>query len=230
VVHPAKGHWAGTLASALAYRYGQLSCAGGGHRPGIVHRLDCDTSGALVVARTEQAHAGLARQFAARSVQKQYVAIVVGVPDRDHDVIRRSIGVHPRQREKMAIRVGHVTSRDAETVYRVVDRFDGYARLLVEPRTGRTHQIRVHLSSIGYPVLCDRRYGGQARITVGQVQHQADLNWAEDPATVLLERQALHACRLALVHPVSGQPLAVEAPLPADLETVLAALRRYRER
>ena len=151
VVHPAKGHWSGTLTAALAFHFQQLSGAGGATRPGIVHRLDRDTSGVLVVAKTDAAHYALAEQFAQRTVEKEYFAIAVGAIDRDRDVIDMPIGVHPYQREKMAIRRDHVTSRPAQTMYEVVERFDGFAALRVKPKTGRTHQIRVHLAAIGSP-------------------------------------------------------------------------------
>ena len=218
VVHPAKGHWSGTLTSALAYHFGQLSSVGGASRPGIVHRLDRETSGVLVVAKTDSAHFALAAQFEARSTEKEYLAIVVGSPDRDRDLIAQPIGAHPYQREKMSIRAHHVTSREASTFYEVTERYAGYALLRVAPRTGRTHQIRVHLAHVGCPVLCDRLYGGRSSITRGELT-------GTDDATVLLARHALHARQLRLVHPVTGKTLDFEAPLPEDMQQVLDALR-----
>jgi 23S rRNA pseudouridine1911/1915/1917 synthase len=223
VVHPAKGHWSGTLTSALAFHFQQLSGAGGPTRPGIVHRLDRDTSGVLLVAKTDAAHFALSEQFEARTVEKQYFAIVVGVPDRDRDVIDMPIGAHPYQREKMAIRRDHPSSRPAQTFYEVAERFDGFAALRVAPKTGRTHQIRVHLTAVGCPVLCDKQYGGRSQVTRGEIRR--DLNDRD----MLLDRQALHAQRLKLRHPVSGEPLELEAPISADLEAVLAELRQYRQ-
>ncbi len=223
VVHPARGHWSGTLAGALQYHFrGQLSTAGGPTRPGIVHRLDRDTSGAILVAKNDWAHAKLAAQFESQKVEKEYFALVAGVPDRDRDVIESSIGVHPHQREKMAIRPGEAFSRPARTFYEVVERFQRFAALTVRPKTGRTHQIRVHLGHISCPVLCDRQYGGRAQITHGEI--------CGDPTdtTILLDRQALHARRLRLTHPEDGTPLEVEAPLPSDIRAVLDALRRCR--
>ncbi|HEY2827320.1 MAG TPA: RluA family pseudouridine synthase [Pirellulales bacterium] len=222
VVHPAKGHWSGTLTAALAFHFQQLSGAGGSTRPGIVHRLDRDTSGVLIVAKTDSAHYALAEQFAARTVEKQYFAIVVGAIDRDRDMIDMPVGAHPYQREKMAIRRDHQTSRPAQTMYEVAERFDGFAAVNVRPKTGRTHQIRVHMAAIGCPVLCDKQYGGRADITRGEIRRQPD-----DQA-VLLARQALHAQRITLVHPVTGTVMTFEAPLPADLQTVLSKLREYR--
>jgi 23S rRNA pseudouridine1911/1915/1917 synthase len=222
VVHPAKGHWSGTLTSALAYHFEQLSSRGGPTRPGIVHRLDRDTSGVIVVAKTDYAHFALAAQFEARAIEKEYFAILCGVPDRDRDAIEQPIGAHPYQREKMAIRASHSTSREAYTFFQVEERFDGYAAVNVYPKTGRTHQIRVHLAHIGYPVLCDRLYGGRSQITRGEIRRQADDHH------VLLSRQALHARRLKLKHPSTGEPLEFLAPLPTDLEVLLSELRRYR--
>ena len=222
VVHPAKGHWSGTLTAALAFHFQSLSSAGGATRPGIVHRLDRDTSGVLLVAKTDAAHYALAEQFAARTVQKEYFAIVTGTPDKDRDVIDMPVGAHPYQREKMAIRRDHPTSRPAQTMYEVVERFQGFAALEVKPKTGRTHQIRVHLAAIGCAVLCDKQYGGRAEITRGEIRHQA-----EDRET-LLSRQALHAHHLSLLHPATRAPLTIEAPLAADLQGVLAELREYR--
>jgi 23S rRNA pseudouridine1911/1915/1917 synthase len=222
VVHPAKGHWKGTLTSALQFHFDQLSGAGGPTRPGIVHRLDRDTSGVLVVAKTDQAHFALAAQFEERSTEKEYFAIVAGVPDRDRDIIDLPIGIHPYQREKMAIRRDHPTSRPAQTFYEVSQRFDGFAAVRVVPKTGRTHQIRVHLAHMGCPVLCDKLYGGRAILTRGEITRDSE------DREVILSRQALHAARLALVHPVTKAVLEFVAPLPADMAQVLALLRAVR--
>jgi 23S rRNA pseudouridine1911/1915/1917 synthase len=223
VVHPAKGHWSGTLTSALAFRFEQLSTLGGATRPGIVHRLDRETSGVIVVAKTDRAHFALGKQFEARSTRKEYVAIVVGVPDRDRDVIAEPIGIHPYQREKMAIRANHLSSREAETFYEVVERFRHHALVRVEPKTGRTHQIRVHLSHVGFPVLCDRLYGGRSSITRGELLGTND-------ESVVLSRHALHARRLSLNHPITREPLEFIAPLSADLDCLLQVLRETRPR
>jgi 23S rRNA pseudouridine1911/1915/1917 synthase len=200
-----------------------LSTVGGPTRPGIVHRLDRDTSGVIVVAKTDQAHFHLAGQFEARTVEKEYFALVRGRPDRDRDQVDLAIGHHPHQREKMAARQDEPDSRPARTFYEVVERFDGFAAIRCRPKTGRTHQIRVHLASIGCPVLCDRLYGGQAELRLNEVaRHEIQ------PDRVLLDRQALHAQRLRLVHPSSGAPIEFSAPLPRDLSETLAALRQYR--
>lgn len=222
VVHPARGHWSGTLTSALAYHFATLSTIGGTARPGIVHRLDRDTSGVIVVARTDFAHKRLAEQFEHRTIEKEYFAIVVGRVDRDRDRIDLPIGFHPYQREKMAVRRDDPASRAASSFYEVVERFEGFTSLRIVPKTGRTHQIRVHLASIGCPVLCDKQYGGRSQITRGEINRDiADEH-------VLLARQALHALRLRFLHPQTNEPVEFVAPLPEDLELTLAALRKRR--
>ncbi len=239
VVHPARGHWAGTLASALSYRFaGQLSSTGGPTRPGIVHRLDRDTSGVILVAKNDQAHRRLAFQFESRTIEKEYAAIVVGVPQRDRDCVDVGIGPHPQKREKM-MAVPKVTwtkisrvprsdakvegrssmTRQAETYFEVAERFDRYALVRAMPKTGRTHQVRIHMAYAGFPVLCDKLYGHQAEITRGQL-----IGDPEDQ-TVLLARQALHARWLAFAHPETGRRIEIEAPLPDDMQSVLEALR-----
>jgi 23S rRNA pseudouridine1911/1915/1917 synthase len=228
VVHPARGHWSGTLASALSFHFRQLSGIGGPTRPGIVHRLDRDTSGVMVVAKTDPMHFALAAQFEARTTEKEYFAITAGVPDRDRDIIEQPIGMHPHHREKMAIRAGHSTSREATTFYEVVERFDGFAAVRVLPKTGRTHQIRVHLAHAGCPVLCDKLYGGRATITRSELHRRS---WRSAPlgsgapSDVVLDRQALHAWRIKVSHPATGEPIEFKAPLPEDLTRVLAELR-----
>ncbi|MEM6655190.1 MAG: RluA family pseudouridine synthase [Planctomycetota bacterium] len=211
VVHPGKGHWSGTLTSALAHHFGEsLSTTGGPTRPGIVHRLDRDTTGVIVVAKTNRAHERLAAQFKDRTTAKQYLAIVAGTPDRDADVIDEPIGPHPHSREKMAIRRDHRDAREAVTRYEVVEHFGatdgaGFAVVRCFPKTGRTHQIRVHLAHAGTPVLCDKLYGGRA-------------------AYGSLDRQALHAERLVIDHPATGERLTLEAPLPDDISRVIQLL------
>ena len=227
VVHPARGHWSGTLASALSFHFQQLSSVGGPTRPGIVHRLDRDTSGVIVVAKTDPMHYALASQFEARTTEKEYFAVTVGAPDRDRDWIEQPIGMHPHQREKMAIRAGHSTSREATTFYEVQERFAGFAAVKVQPKTGRTHQIRVHLAHIGCPVLCDKLYGGRASITRGELRrsaHGSRPSAGDDE--VILTRQALHAQCIRIVHPATGEVIEFSAPLPADLQAVLDVLRK----
>jgi len=226
VVHPAKGHWSGTLTAALAYHFQQLSDAGGPTRPGIVHRLDRDTSGVIVIAKTNEVHFKLCAQFESREVKKTYMAIVAGTLDRERDRIIQPIGNHPYQRDKMAIRAGHHSSRDAETFFEVVKRFPGYAFLKLEPKTGRTHQIRLHMAHIGCPVLCDRLYGGHASVLRGQLQRRQvrGLPPLATDADVVLSRHALHAAKLELDHPKTGERMIFEAPLPADIQHTLDIL------
>lgn len=224
VTHPAKGNWSGTLVNALQFHFDSLSTVGGEHRPGIVHRLDRDTTGLMVVAKDDQAHKGLARQFEERTVRKHYLAIVQGEPGRDSDYIERPIGTHPTNREKMAIRTVEDGGREAVTFYEVLERFRGYALVRCKPATGRTHQIRIHLTHIGHPIVADKAYGGRDRLTL------ADLDGVERPEGegILIARQALHAHELGLTHPITGQPLALVSPLPPDMEATVAALRAHR--
>jgi 23S rRNA pseudouridine1911/1915/1917 synthase len=233
IVHPAKGHWDGTLAGALAHHFGVMSQRGGPTRPGIVHRLDRDTSGAIVVAKNDQAHDALAAQFKARTVEKQYLAIVMGTPEFDRDIINAPIGDHLKEREKKAVRAGHSSSREAVTHYEVVERFAGYSLLRARPKTGRTHQIRLHLAHAGYPVLCDRLYAGRNPKKISELELIPRDQLRQDTATTtasqpLLERHALHAHRLAFDHPTTGERMQFEAPLATDMELVLQALRRWR--
>ncbi len=228
VVHPAKGHWSGTLASALVHRFGRLSQHGGPTRPGIVHRLDRDTTGVIVVARNDRAHANLAAQFEARTVAKQYLAIVVGQPDRDRDIVDHPIGAHPSQREKMALRAGHSTSREAHTEYAVEERLGPVALVRAFPKTGRTHQIRLHLLHAGNPVLCDKLYSGRGALSEVEAQAWIDKRPPKpesEDRRILLDRQALHAHRLEIDHPQTGERLEFSAPLPADMQRTLDFFR-----
>jgi 23S rRNA pseudouridine1911/1915/1917 synthase len=221
VVHPARGNWTGTLTAALAYRFQSLSDIGGPTRPGIVHRLDRETSGVIVVAKTNAFHLNLAEQWHDREVEKEYLAITAGVIDRDRDLISAPIGKHPFQREKMAIRDRHESSRPATTFYEVLERHRRFSVVKAMPQTGRTHQIRVHLEHIGCPILCDRLYGGHSEITRSELMGQRPAA-AEPP---VLARHALHASRLALLHPKTKKPIEFTAPPPADLQQVIAILR-----
>lgn len=224
VVHPAKGHWKGTLANALQFHFGELSRLGGEYRPGIVHRLDRDTSGVILVAKDECAHRDLGAQFENRKVFKEYLALTAGVLDRDSDYIERRIGHHPRDRVKMVVTDDEDDGKDACSYYEVVDRFRGFTFCRIHPRTGRTHQIRVHLASVGCPVLADKAYGGRDCLRL------SDLAPATPPEEdqILIARQALHASRLRFTHPRLGRVIEAHAPLPADFEATLAALRRHR--
>ncbi len=224
VVHPAKGHWTGTLVNALQFHYDTLSSVGGALRPGIVHRLDRDTTGLLLVAKDDLAHRQLAAQFEQRTIQKEYLALVSGFPERDSDYIERPIGFHPTSREKMAIRNPEDGGKEAVTFYQVIERFRGFALVRCKPQTGRTHQIRVHLAHVGLPVIADKAYSGRDRLT------RADLLGPDcsDPTLVLIERQALHAHTLRLTHPLNDTAMEFTAPLPPDMARTLEALQAYR--
>lgn len=211
VVHPAPGHRGGTLVNALLHHCGDLAGIGGVMRPGIVHRLDKGTSGVLVAAKHDAAHQHLAQQFFEHSVGRRYVCIVRGVPRAEAGHIDTAIGRHPRDRKRMSVSTRR--GKAAVTNYRVVERFRGaaLAHLEVRPETGRTHQIRVHLASIGLPLLADEIYGSGKR----------------GAPRFGLERPALHAQTLAFEHPRTGERLQFEASPPGDFAE---ALRRARAR
>jgi 23S rRNA pseudouridine1911/1915/1917 synthase len=206
-VHPGAGERRGTLANALAGLYGELSGIQGPMRPGIVHRLDKDTSGVIVVAKDDEAHQALAAQFKARTVHKTYLAVVQGRVEFDADLISLPIGRHPVHSERMAVRHDG-SGRASETYYEVRERYERHTFVEVHPRTGRTHQIRVHMAALGHPLVADRLYGRVDRVL-----------------RPVMARQALHAFRLEIRHPETGEEMAFEAPLPADMERLLAFLR-----
>jgi 23S rRNA pseudouridine1911/1915/1917 synthase len=206
VVHAGAGCGSGTLVNALLHRFGQLSARGGDLRPGIVHRLDRYTSGVLVVARNDFAHSRLAEQFASRKVEKTYIALVHGTIAGESGKIDKPITRDPARRIKMTARLGR--GRTAVTEYRVLKRFSCYTLLEVRLHTGRTHQIRVHLSSMGHPVVGDRIYGAPSK------PH------ARPP----LGRFFLHAFRIRFAHPRTATLMTVEAPLPKELSGWLSDL------
>jgi 23S rRNA pseudouridine1911/1915/1917 synthase len=201
-VHPAAGHQSATLVNAILAHCDDLSGIGGVMRPGIVHRLDRDTSGVILVAKNDAAHNALARQLKERRVEKTYVALVEGRPKPAEGIIDAPIARDPRNRKRMAIVDG---GREAITSYTTIEDFGESSLLEVQPKTGRTHQIRVHLAAIGHPIVGDRVYG-----------HPSPL----------VERQFLHAARIAFEHPRSRERLKLEAPLAADLSRALAKLRK----
>jgi 23S rRNA pseudouridine1911/1915/1917 synthase len=227
VVHPAKGNWSGTLVNALQFRFRELSNANGTYRAGIVHRLDRDTSGVILIAKEERTHRELAAMFEGRKVFKEYAAITAGELDRDSDYIEGRIRHHPTDRTKMAVTTNadDPEAKDACTFYEVAERFRGYTFVRVQPRTGRTHQIRVHLTSVGCPVLADKAYGGRDHLKLSDLTGKMP---GEDDM-VLINRQALHAYRLRFAHPRLGRWMEFEAPLPEDMAGVLEALRRWRK-
>ncbi len=210
VVHPAPGHPGGTLVNALLHHCRDLAGIGGVLRPGIVHRLDRGTSGVLVAAKRDAAHAALAAQFHDHSIERVYLALVRGVPGTESGHVERAIGRHPTDRKRMSVSARR--GRAAETQWRVAQRFarSGVALLEVRPATGRTHQIRVHLTAAGMPIVGDPVYGrgGEA---------------------FGLERPALHAAVLGFTHPTNGERMRFEAPLPPDLADVLAVVARRED-
>ena len=232
VVHPSRGHWSGTLVSALAYRFaGQLSSNRGPARPGIVHRLDRDTSGAIIVAKNDVAHAHLAALFEEKRIQKEYFAIALGGINVDREVVDLPIGHHPKYRVKMAIAPDDPEAKPAKTFFEVVERFRGFSTVRCMPKTGRTHQIRLHLLSLGCPILCDKLYGGRSTLTREELAGQYDRSPKGDEnreSTILLARQALHARKITFEHPTTGKILEIEAPLPADMLQTIEALRELR--
>jgi 23S rRNA pseudouridine1911/1915/1917 synthase len=214
VVHPGHGCREGTIVHALLGRGTPLASVGAPERPGIVHRLDRGTSGVLVVAKTDTAHLALARAFADREVDKRYTAVVWGHPRPASGTIDRPIGRSRTDRTRMS--VASARGRGACTRYRTVQSLPGFALLDVAPRTGRTHQIRVHLQSIGHPIVGDERYGGCGWKGLADPRKRR--------AVREFGRLALHASRLALTHPASGEPMTFEAPLPAEFRSLIAAL------
>ena len=204
VVHPAYGHHSGTLVNALLARWPGIADVGGLERAGIVHRLDRDTSGLILVAKDDATHAALQRQFKRRQVKKVYLALVEDHPSPRQGLIDAPVGRDKRERKRMAVaKIG----REARTAYRVLQSFDAYSLVELRPETGRTHQLRVHLAWLGCPVVGDRVYGRRKQ-------------------RLLTQRQFLHAQKLELAHPITGAPLVISAPLPDELTDLLRSLRR----
>jgi 23S rRNA pseudouridine1911/1915/1917 synthase len=215
VVHPGAGTARGTLVNALLHHVKDLSGVGGVLRPGIVHRLDRGTSGLIVVAKDDATHQDLARQFASRTVEKEYLAVVVGQPRRRAGAVDAPIGRDPVHRKRMSVRAPR--GRPARSTYVVEESLGGAALLRVRIHTGRTHQIRVHLASIGHPIAGDATYGGKrAAARAGERLTRA---------VAALDRPALHATRLSFTHPATGERVAFESPLPDDLRALVERLR-----
>jgi len=220
----------GTLVNALLFRFKALSSTGGDLRPGIVHRLDKDTSGLIVVAKNDRAHAALAELFSSRQIKKTYIALVQGKVERAKGTINASVGRDPLRRTRMTTKPmdnARTAVSHYEVVKRFANRFGKFTLVRVRIETGRTHQIRVHMASIGHPVVGDTLYGGAGRLT-DQVASQAATSKAarrkSDPEKLRLGRNFLHSARLEFVHPITKKLLQLEAPLPAELEAFLAHL------
>ncbi len=217
VVHPAPGNYTGTLVNALLHHYGSLPPAESAppgterERAGIVHRLDKDTSGVMVVARTREALSALSAQFKGRVVQKKYTALVSGVIKKGSGTIEAGLGRHVKERKKISVHTHK--AREAVTLYKVKERFGNATLVEVEIKTGRTHQIRVHLAHIGFPVLGDRVYGGAKAAKLGDTE---------------VPRQMLHAETLSLLHPDTGHPMTFSAPPPSDMAGIIEQLRKKK--
>jgi 23S rRNA pseudouridine1911/1915/1917 synthase len=221
VVHPSPGHESGTLVHALLAHCSNLSGIGGVQRPGIVHRLDAGTTGLLVVAKSDEAHISLSRKLMERRVQRIYRAVTWGELEGETGVIDLPIGRSPRDRKKMA--VVSEGGRDAITTYYVLDTFGPFQYIRLQLGTGRTHQIRVHLTHSGHPVLGDPVYGGRKIRKGALTRSEIDL---AGRILSLIDRQALHAAELAFEHPSSGEEMRFKAPLPADMRSALDLLER----
>ena len=213
VVHPAAGHPDGTLVNALLHHCrGQLSGIGGVERPGIVHRIDRETSGLLVVAKSDKAHEGLAKLFATHEIERRYLAIVIGIPAPSAGSVRTQIGRSPTNRKKMAVLHGN-KGKHAVTHFKTEEHFKSTALVSCTLETGRTHQVRVHMAHIGHPLIGDSVYSNrQNPYRIGPNQSK-------------FERQALHAAVLGFIHPVNGETMRFESRLPEDMQLLLSELR-----
>ena len=217
VVHPAPGHWSGTLVNALLHHFemsgSTVSTIGGKERPGLVHRLDKDTSGVMVIAKTDEAHRGLAIQFKHHTITRVYEALIWGVPRKGYGVIELAIGRDTKERKKFSTRTAK--PKESATEYKVDKRFGKLAaHVLLYPRTGRTHQLRVHLNSLGHPILGDQTYGGKKVISVAGIE---------------IPRVMLHARTLGFRHPITGALGEYTMPTPPDMAQVQQALQLHTE-
>jgi 23S rRNA pseudouridine1911/1915/1917 synthase len=213
VVHPAAGHADGTLVNALLHHCkGKLSGIGGVQRPGIVHRIDRDTSGLLVVAKTDKAHEGLAKLFAAHDIERRYLAVVAGQPAPPAGTVRTQIGRHPTNRKKMAV-LPEPKGKHAVTHFRMIERLKSASLVECRLETGRTHQVRVHMAHIGHSLIGDSVYNNRQKA------------FLFGPNQSYFTRQALHAASLGFIHPITGEKLAFECNLPDDIQELLTSIR-----
>lgn len=222
VVHPAGGHPSGTLVNALAFHCQNLSQVNGPLKAGIVHRLDRDTSGIMLTIKSDAVHSQIAMQFEKRCVKKEYLAVVEGEVLFDSDEIKLPIGRHNSDRQKMAVR--RDIGKEAVSVYEVLERFRGYTLVKVMPKTGRTHQIRVHMKAIGHPVVADFMYSSRESCCLSDF-----LRKEREPGEVpIIDRQALHAYRIEFFHPILNRKMEFQVDLPADMSSLVNALRELR--
>ena len=239
IVHPGKGNYRGTLAGALQFHFDSLSSIAGKLRPGIVHRLDRDTTGVIIIAKDNQVHHRLSEQFENRVVKKTYLAVVHGDVGRDSDYIETFTRVHSGNRQKMCVCDPGGNAREAITYYEIDERFGDYTVVRLFPKTGRTHQLRVHMRHIGHPIVADALYGGQTPDELFSAEnadssHVDDIEETDQPATPSedsspISRQALHAWKLEINHPLTGERLIFEAPLPDDMRNLISTLRNRQQ-
>jgi 23S rRNA pseudouridine1911/1915/1917 synthase len=225
IVHPSKSTQVGTLANGLAYYASSLSHGEDPFRPGIVHRLDKNTTGIMLVAKTDEAHWRLSLQFERRTIRKTYLGVVEGSPQLDSDVIDAPLASHPTIKDRYIIPGCHAgvlnrLSKEAITEYEVVERFRGYSLVHLHPKTGRTHQLRVHMSYIGHPMAGDTFYGGH---------HVSQVHLTGEGSNLpITNQQALHAYRIKFNHPILETTMELEAPPPEELATLIRLLRKHR--
>ena len=220
VVHPAPGHFKGTLVHALLYHHPELSGIGEANRPGIVHRLDKGTSGIIIVAKNGFMYSALTKQFKRKEIEKEYLAIVSGIPNKEEGIIDFSLGRHLKDRKRISIKTKK--PRMAQTFWRLKETFKNSALLLCIPKTGRTHQIRVHLSAIGCPIIGDPIYLRKARINKLKSRHLKT-------CLKMAKRPMLHASKIGLFHPIKGSFMQFEARLPQDMNEFIHTLRALND-
>jgi 23S rRNA pseudouridine1911/1915/1917 synthase len=225
IVHPSKATQGGTLANGLAYYANSLSNGDDPFRPGIVHRLDKHTTGILVIAKNDEAHWRISMQFERRTVRKTYLAVVEGNPELDSDIIDAPLSAHPTVKDRYIVpavnqKVKNKFKKHATTEYKVAERYRGYALVHLHPKTGRTHQLRVHMSYIGHPMAGDTSYGGHL------ISEKRLLG--EGSESPIVYQQALHAYRLQFMHPITEKEITLEAPPPPDMARLIHILREHR--
>ena len=225
ICHPARATQSGTIANAVAFHAESLSHGDDPFRPGIVHRLDKNTTGVMLVAKTDEAHWRLSMQFERRTIHKTYLGIVEGSPRLDGDVINMPLAGHPTIKDRYIVPgmpMRPMLFKEAVTRYEVAERFKGFAIMHLHPKTGRTHQLRVHMSAIGHPMMGDTFYGGH-------LFSARDITGDESSSTEpLIPYQSLHAFRIEFMHPIEEKPMTIEAPLPEQLQAIVDLLRAYR--
>ena len=222
VVHPAGRHHCGTVVNALAFHCQNLSQVNGPLKAGIVHRLDRDTSGIMLTIKSDAVHSQIAMQFEKRSVKKEYLAVVEGELMLDSDEISLPIARHIIDSQKMAVR--HDIGKEAVSIYEVIERFRGYTFVKIMPKTGRTHQIRVHMRAIGHPVVADFMYSSQESCYLSDLLQKK----REEGELPIIDRQALHAHRIEFFHPIQNKKMEFEVDMPADISALVSTLRDVR--